>query len=526
MRYFNFRAAGLSAALFGAAMFAPPALANELRVVMESRLGNLDPIMSASHQTRDHGYLIYDTLFGLDADQKVQPQMVDSYTVSDDGLVYTFTLRDGLAWTDGTPVTTEDVIASIKRWGQRDRMGIALMSITDSLEAKDAKTFVLTLTSPSGVVLEAFAKPSGVPLFIMPKEAAATPFTEQITDYRGSGPFRFLPEAYEPGVKSVYVKNEAYVPRSEPPSWFAGAKIAKVDRIERIEMPDPLTAVNALNSGEIDYLQTIPPDLLPLVQTDVIKTDKLDQLGYQISIRMNFLQPPFDNKLVRQAALAALGQEEIMQAQFGDPESYQICGAAFGCGLPYESDVMAEEVVKPDPEKAKALLKEAGYNGEPVVIFHVSDISTMSALAPTIAQQLREAGFNVELATTDFMTMLSRRANQGPTSEGGWSIFVTSWHNTEIEDPLRNYMITAEGREGYAGWADVPEIGEKIHDFLLASDYDARKKIADDIQGVVYDEVVFVPIGGFARVTGYSSKVEGVLPAPANIFWNISKSEN
>lgn len=505
------------------ALAGAPVRASDLKVVMESRLGNLDPILSASHQTRDHGYLIYDTLFALDASQAVQPQMVESYTVSQDGKTYTFRLRDGLTWHDGKPVTAADVVASIKRWGQRDRMGMALKSITTDLAAPDDRTFTLTLSQASGVVLEAFAKPSGVPLFIMPARVAATPVTEAITDYTGSGPFVFKASAYQPGVRAIYEKNPRYVPRSEAPSWFAGAKVAKVDRIERIEMPDPLTAVNALNSGEIDYLQNINVDLMPLVQTSEVTTRRLDALGYQVSYRLNHLQPPFTNKLVRQAALWAIGQSEIMQAQFGDPAHYSLCGAAFGCGLPYASDVSAAMVLKADPAKAKALLAEARYDGTPVGLIHISDIPSLSSVAPVMAQQLRAAGFKVELQAMDFMTMLSRRANQGPVSAGGWSIFVTSWHNTEIQDPLRNFMIVAEGKGGYAGWADVPQIGALTREFLTATSLEERKAIAGRIQGIAYDEGVFAPLGSFARVSGFRKDVEGVLDAPANIFWNIAK---
>lgn len=513
------------AAVASAVLFFTPALASDLKVVMESRLGNLDPILSASHQTRDHGYLIYDTLFGLDAQQKIQPQMVDSYVVSEDGKTYTFKLRDGLKWHDGAPVTPEDVIASINRWRDRDRMGMALKSITTEMVATDEKTFVLKLSEPSGVILDAFAKPSGVPLFIMPKRVAATPVTEAITDYTGSGPFVFKADEYEPGVKAVYVKNEAYVPRKEEPSWLAGGKVAKVDRVERIEMADPMTALNALNSGEVDYLQAIPFDLLPLVAPDSVTTQRLDKLGYQISYRFNHLQPPFDNKLVRQAALWAIGQEEVMQAQFGAPENYTICGAVFGCGLPFESDVNAEMVVKPAPEKAKALLAQAGYDGKPISIMHVSDIASMSSLAPVMAQQLRAAGFNVELQAMDFMTMLSRRANQGPVADGGWNIFITSWHNTEIQDPLRSYMIAADGNGGYVGWADVPEIGKLTREFLTAVKPEDRKAIATKIQGLVNEEGVYAPLGVFARVSGYRNNVKGVLEAPTNVFWNVSKEE-
>lgn len=525
MKFNIVKAAPVLAAIASAVLFSAPALASDLKIVMESRLGNLDPILSGSHQTRDHGYLIYDTLFGLDAQQKVHPQMVDTYTTSEDGKIFTFTLRDGLKWHDGKPVTAADVVASINRWGKRDRMGIALMSITSEVKAVDEKTFSLTLKQPSGIVLDAFAKPSGNPLFIMPEKVAQTPVTEAVTDYTGSGPFVFKADEYQPGVKAVYVKNENYVPRKEAPSWFSGGKIAKVDRIERIEMADPLTALNALNSGEVDYLQNINFDLLDIADKDQVTTDRLDELGYQISYRFNHLQAPFNNKLVRQAAIWAIGQEEVMQAQFGAPENFKVCGAIFGCGLPYESDVSAEMAVKANPEKAKALLAEAGYKGEPLVLMHISDIPSLSSVAPVMAQQLRAAGFVVEMQAMDFMTMLSRRANQGPTTDGGWSIFITSWHATEIQDPLRNFMIVAEGKGSYAGWADAPVIPALTREFLTSTSPEDAKAIAAKIQGAVYEEGIFAPLGTFARVSGYRKTVEGVLPAPANIFWNISKTE-
>jgi peptide/nickel transport system substrate-binding protein len=506
-------------------VYAPAVLASDLKVVMESRLGNLDPILSGSHQTRDHGYLIYDTLFGLDADQKIQPQMVDTHTTSEDGKVHTFTLRDGLKWHDGKPVTSADVVASINRWGKRDRMGMALMSITAEVKVVDDKTFSLNLKQASSIVLDALAKPSGVPLFIMPERVAQTPVTEVITDYTGSGPFIFKADEYAPGVKAVYLKNANYMPRKEAASWFAGGKIPKVDRIERIEMADPLTALNALNSGEVDYLQNISFDLAEIVNTEEVKTDHLDKLGYQISYRLNHLQAPFNDKLVRQAALWAIGQQEVMQAQFGAPENFTVCGAAFGCGLPFESDVSVDMVTKPDPGKSKALLSQAGYTGTPVAIMHISDIPSLSSVAPVMAQQLRAGGFTVELQAMDFMTMLSRRANQGPTTDGGWSIFVTSWHNTEIQDPLRNFMVVAEGKGSYAGWADVPAIPELTRAFLTATSTEDAKAVADKIQGIVYDEGVFAPLGSFARLSGYRKNIEGVLPAPANVFWNISKNE-
>lgn len=501
------------------------ASAQDLRIAMETRLGNLDPILSAAHQTREHGYLIYDTLFSEDSDGVPQPQMIESYTVSEDGRTYRFSLRDGLAFHDGAPVTSEDVIASIQRWGQRDRMGMAIMGLTDSITAEDDQSFTMELHTPSGVVVEAFAKPSGVPLFIMPAAVAETPVTEAITVYTGSGPFVFVESEYLPGVRSVYQRNDDYQPRSEEPSGMAGGKVPRVERIERIEIADALTAINALNEGEIDFVQTVPLDLAPLVNANpAITSGHLDESGYQYGYRLNFLHAPFDNRQVRLAALNAIGQREILQAQYGDAENHQICGAVFGCGTTYESDVMAELAIESNPEEARALLEEAGYNGEPVMILHVTDSEAMAAVAPVMAQQLRAAGFTVEMQAMDFMTMLSRRASQESVQNGGWSIFVTSWQVNEISDPLRSFMILAGGEESYAGWGDVPEIQENIDAFLTEPELERRQEIAARIQGIVYEEGIYAPLGQSSRLNAWRTEVEGLIPNGPTVFWNVTKA--
>lgn len=501
--------------------------AETLRVAMESRLSNLDPIVSASHQTRDHGYLIYDTLLALDADQNIRPQMAEGWEVSEDGKTYVFRLRDGLTWHDGQLVTAADVVASFERWAQRDRLGQAVLTVVDDIEVLDDKEFRVELSEPTTIILDAFAKSSGVTLFIMPERVAQTPLSEAITDYTGSGPFIFVPEEFEPGVRALYRKNPDYVPRSEQPSWLAGGKVAKVDEIERIEMADPLTSLNALLNGEIDYLQTIPFDLMSLVPEDgEITKRELDTIGYQLGYRFNTLQKPFDDRLTRLAAMHAIGQEEALKVQFGSDDFYAICGAAFGCGLPYESQNLAEVVVESNIAQAQELLSQSNYDGETVLIFHVTDLSAMSSIPLVMAQQLREAGFTVELQSMDFMTMLSRRANKGSVDEGGWSIFVTSWHNTEIQDPIRSFMVSAVGEGGYAGWINVPEIEELRREFLVASSEQERRQLAERIQTLAYEHGVFAPLGSYRRVTGLGPGVEGAIESPANIFWNISKNAN
>src|SRR6201992_2766832 len=284
------RAAAAAAFALSAAL-ATPALAatKTITAVMHSDLRFLDPIITTAYIQRDYGYMVYDTLLAMDSNFKIQPQMAD-WKVSDDKLTYTFTLRDGLNWHAGTPVTAEDCVASLKRWGKRDGMGQKLMDFTASLEATDAKTITLTLKETYGLVLESIGKPSSVVPFMMPKRVAETPADKAITETIGSGPFKFVKSEFQPGVKAVFEKNTDYVPRKEPSNWTSGGKVVKVDRVEWVTMADAQTAVNALQSGDIDFLEIPSFDILPVLTANPdLKVDTLNNLGLQTMWRMNLL---------------------------------------------------------------------------------------------------------------------------------------------------------------------------------------------------------------------------------------------
>src|SRR6202163_1866320 len=285
-----------------------------ITAVMHSDLRVIDPGFTTAYITRDHGYMVYDTLLATDSNFKIQPQMAD-WKISDDKLTYTFTLRDGLKWHDGAPVTAEDCVASLKRWGRNDNMGQKLMDFTASIEATDARTITLKLKEPYGLVLESIGKPSSYVPFMMPKRMAETPAGQQMKEQIGSGPFKFVAAEFQPGVKAVYEKNRDYVPRKEPASWTSGGKVVKVDRVEWITMADAQTAVNALQSGDIDFMEVPSFDILPILAANKdIKVDVLDKVGFQTVGRMNFLFPPFDNVKVRRAALLAMNQKDVLDA--------------------------------------------------------------------------------------------------------------------------------------------------------------------------------------------------------------------
>ncbi len=294
--------------------------AETIRAVMNSDLKILDPIWTTAYVQRGFGYLVWDTLFALDEKLQVQPQMVDKWEVSPDKLTWTFTLRDGLVWSDGTPVTSEDCIQSIKRWGARDSMGQKMLASVVGFEAADARTFKMKMKEPYGLVLESLGKPSSNVPFMMPKRVAETdPFTQiKAEDVIGSGPFIFVAKEWKPGEKVVFVKNPTYKPRAEPPSGLAGGKTAKVDRLEWIWIPDAQTQVAALQSGEVDMLEQPTPDLLPLMAKDKnLRLLNANPLGNQYALRFNTLFKPFDNPKIRHAAMVAFNQEDFLKATIG-----------------------------------------------------------------------------------------------------------------------------------------------------------------------------------------------------------------
>jgi peptide/nickel transport system substrate-binding protein len=264
-----------------------------LRFIPQADLRVLDPMWTTANITRDHGYMIYDTLFALDEHFQPQPQMVETWLVSDDKLAYTFTLRDRLKFHDGQPVRAVDCIASLERWMKRDILGQSLAEAVVEMKAQDDKTFAIILKKPFPLLFHALAKLSGGTPFIMPERIAKTDANTQIGEAIGSGPFKFVASEWEPGHKVVYVRNPDYVPRAEKPSLAAGGKVVKVDRVEWIYIPDPSTAANALQAGEVDWWWQAPPDLVPLLEKrGDITVAATDPIGFTGVLRFNQLQPP------------------------------------------------------------------------------------------------------------------------------------------------------------------------------------------------------------------------------------------
>jgi peptide/nickel transport system substrate-binding protein len=514
----------------GAALLVPQAHAQSapktIKFIPEADLRSLDPIWTTAYITRNHGYMVYDTLFALDEHLQPRPQMVDRWTASEDRLTYTFTLRDGLKFHDGAPVRSADCIASLQRWMKRDGLGQVLGDAVAEMPVTDDKTFAIVLKRPFPLLLEALCKLSSNVPFIMPERIARTDPNTQITDPTGSGPFKFVKEEWVPGNKAVYVKNTDYVPRAEPPSWAAGGKVVKVDRVEWLYIPDSATAAAAVNAGEVDWWQQLPPDLVPLLERNKdVTVANVDPLGSIGVMRFNQLQPPFDNAALRRAVLYAIDQQDIMATLAGDPKNWKTCYSVYTCGTPLASETGADALKgKRDLDKAKQLVKESGYKGERVVVMTATDQPIVNAQANVIAEELREIGLNVDLQAMDWGTLITRRASREPVDKNGWSIFCTWLVGPDMINPALSFPLRANGAKAWFGWPTDDKIEALRAQWIAAPDLATQQKLAVALQEEAFTSVPFVPTGQFVIPTAFRKSLNGVVPAPVVFLWNVEKS--
>jgi peptide/nickel transport system substrate-binding protein len=520
-------------ALLGASASLPllPALAGSaraqagkvLRFVPQADLSALDPIWTTGYVVRNHGYMVYDTLYSMDSRFQLKPQMAEGHEVTDEGRTWTIRLRPGLKFHDGEPVRARDCVASIKRWAARDGFGATLMARTDELSAVDDRTLRFRLKSPFPLLAEALGKLSSPVPFIMPERLANTSPQEQIREAIGSGPFRFLKDEWVAGSNASYAKFDGYVPREEAADGAAGGKRVHVDRVEWKIIPDTSTAISALSTGQVDWIENASADLLPILRrSNDITVTMRDPLGVYVLLRFNALYPPFDDVMVRQAVLHALNQPDYLQAMVGDPSLFSECKAFFPCGTPLSTGA-GGEAMDANMATARELLKASSYDGRKVVIISPTDMPFLAPLGEVTADLLKRLGMNVDLVATDWGTVLARRGSQKPPEEGGWNIFHTTAVAAEFMSPASHLALRGHGRAGWAGWFTDPKLEELRNNWFAADGEAAQKTIAAEMERQAFQTVPYVPVGTIQSPTAYRKAVKDILPGTAPVFWNLRK---
>lgn len=521
-----------SLAAAGAALAAPHlALAQSreqpFRFVVNVGLQNLDPISGPSFVTRNFAYLVFDTLVSMDGKGAYRPQMLQGWETSADRLTWTFHLRPGLAFHDGTPVTSEDVVASLRRWGGRDSIGRRLMAATAELKTAGTDSFVLQLSRPYGGVIEALGKPSVHVPFIMPARiASATPPAQQVREIMGSGPFIFLRDEWLPGERTFFRRNERYVPRNEPADGLAGGKVAKFERVEMITMPDIALRAASLVKGEVDYLEYAPIDNLRQLQANrnIVISQATGQAEMMYAVSINHYQPPFDNVLIRRAVQQCLDREEILAGTgFGDVGRPD-CTSMLMCGTPFSSDLGSEVIAKPSLERAHALLQEAGYKNERVVLLHPLDSALLNPFGLMLIDRMKKGGFNLDIQGADWSSIAQRWVQRNPLDQGGWSVVPVVYTGFDMADPLSNLGIgfncTDNQPWGYCEASMTPVIER----FEAESDPAKRRQLAAELNRLAIERATFPIAGQFRAPAAWRKELRGVIDFGFPVVWNIERS--
>jgi peptide/nickel transport system substrate-binding protein len=500
-----------------------------LKFIPQSDLAVLDPVWTTAYVTRNHAYMIYDTLYGQTGQAggfKATPQMVAGHTSENEGKTWKLTLRDGLVFHSGEKVLARDCVASIKRWGARDAFGQALMARTDELSAPDDKTIMFRLKQPFALLPDAMCHGASNMCAIMPQRIAETDPFKQFTEVVGSGPFRFKTDERVQGSLFVYERFNDYKPREDGEASFtAGPKIVHFDRVEWHVQPDPATKAASMQAGEMDWWENPPADLLPLLKQHNITVEITDHTGGPFLLRPNHLYPPFDKPAVRRALMGAIDQKEFMVAMQGEDTSlWSVPCGFFPPVSPLASDAGMEALNgKRDYAAVKTALEKAGYQGEKVVLMSATDQPQNYPLALVAADVLKRVGVNVEYQATDWGTVVQRRALTKPPADGGWNMFCTGFSGLDFFTPASHLPLRGNGKGAWFGWPDDPKIEALRDAWFNASDVAAQKQAGRDIQLQAFENVPYYPLGVAQSPTAFRKDIAGV-PEGFVIFWNVRRA--
>ena len=491
--------------------------AKALRFVPHANLSTPDPLWSSALIAFDAAYMYADQLYGLNAALLPQPQMVAGHELSDDKLTWRFALREGLLFHDNEPVRAKDAVASIRRWAQRDLFGKRMASQLDEMKPLDDRRFEIRLKKPFAHLLYGLGATS---CFIMPERiVGATDAFTQIKEAVGSGPYRFLKDEWDNGSHAAFARFDKYLPRQEKPEFWSGGKVAYLDRVDWMIMPDAATAAAALQKGEVDWLERPLFDLLPKLRgSPGIKLEVVDPLGTWTELYFNNAIPPFDNPKLRRALFPAIVQSDFIQAVVGDQSELMRTGVGmFLPGSPSASNVGMEALTSPrNIDLARKLVRESGYNGEQIVQMVPTDLPTANAYGLVGNQLLRDCGLNVKLDAIDWGTLLSRWNSKENTDKGAWNCFVVGWAGLWITNPGSHLPLH--------GNKPNPKMEALTETWFDAPDLAAQQKVAVDMQRLAFEEPPFIPVGQYFVPQAHRDTVTDIVRAPVTPFWNVKKT--
>jgi peptide/nickel transport system substrate-binding protein len=487
-----------------------------LNVAIEADPPTIDVMPTTAQVVGFFGWHIWEGLFTWNDEMEPVPQLIESHEVTDDGLTNTLVLREDVVFHNGDSMTAEDVIASVERWFEVSPRPAGLMNALEDIEQVDDYTIEFHMTSPYGAFEGIFARMTGG-CTISPASVIEGLGDGDLEEFVGTGPYQFV--EYAPDQHIHLERFDDYASRDEDPSGYAGRKYQYLDEIFFIPVPDAASRVAGLQAGDYHYLETVTADQFETLEgDDGVITEILEPINLTIFV-FNTQEGPLAEVEMRRALQATFDHEEIAIAGVGDlfqlDPSIQIQGTA------WHTTVGEDLYNQADPELGWEIAEEAGYDGE-LIRFMASQERPEDYNMVTVAvQQLQDAGFNAEIVTYDWATLLERREDPGE-----WDIFVTGSGLTT--DPLLISFVTSNS---WPGWWDSERKIELVNELELETDFDARYEIWEELMRVFYeDDIPMVKVVDRENLHARSAQLQGFEPITqvggGVGFWNMWLEED
>lgn len=501
---------GLSAVLV-LALLVPPAAAEKkggiLKVVIDADPPTIDPHASSTTLVFVVGYHMFEGLLALDASMKPVPMLAaDLPQLSADKKVYTFTLRSGLKFHNGQPVTADDVVASIVRWGAMSNYGKAIFKNVETVRALDAGTIEMRMTQPTGTVLVSLAMPNGG-AFIYPKALCEKYPGKAMSEFVGTGPFQFI--EWQPNRHIRLKRFDGYQPLETPATGFGGKKTAWVDELWFVPISDEAVRLNSVEGGEYDFADFVPVDEYDRLKEDPNIQTLPSKPRAWFAFNFNKRAGIMSRVKMRQAFLAALDMGPVMAAGYGNDAFWRLDPSLMLREQAWASDAGGQYYNQANPERARQLLEEAGYQGEKIVWMSGPLEYNLSLAAKN---QLEKAGFVIDLQAMEWATLSDRRKNPEL-----WDIYSTGM--TLKADPT---MFTAFNPK-YAGWWEHPKLIELLALMATETDFDKRYDMLEAIQTLFYEDVPTIKVADYANLRIAANSVKGFQNLNEIFFWNVWK---
>jgi len=499
----------LGASLLAALCVAVPAQAqaprNHATLAMVAEPQTLDPMASTADLVGTIMQHVYETLYTFDAKWNVVPMLAESLPkVSADGKTYAIVLRRGVMLHNGRELHADDVVASLQRWMEQSPRGKAVGKVVDSLQAKGPLALEIVLKEPYAPLLSQLALPSGMAA-IMAKDSIAQP----LKDFVGTGPYKF--KERKPDQYVLLTRFDKYSARKEPASGYGGKREAAIEELRFVPVPNASTRVEGSLAGQYDFADLLPTEALPRLEKAAGKTVPImtPAFGFPYLV-LNTKEGVAANQAVRQAIQVALGEGEMLAAGFGDTRFFVAEGNHFPKGSPFYATGGTEQYNQRNAPKAKEAAAKAGYKGETIRVLTSRQYDFHYNMALLMAEQLKRAGFKVELNVVDWATLVQRRNDSKL-----WDIYIT--HSGQFPEPM---LSPPQLGDGAPGWWDTPAKKAALQAFNVESNPARRGALWGKVQEVVYTEVPYVNVGKFNGLSAKSPALDNYQPATWPFFWN------